>query len=186
VNPVVRAYLSLGSNLGDRLANLVGACARLEPRGDMVVAAVSPVYETAAIGESGAVVEDQPPYLNCAVAVDTSLEPSRLRLFTAGIEEAMGRVKRGRWQPRLIDIDLVLYGDKTISTPALTVPHPRMNERAFVLKPLIDLDPGMTAPDVGPLGDLLQGVSAQGCEMHTTAADFQAAIDAQLLEPGAD
>jgi 2-amino-4-hydroxy-6-hydroxymethyldihydropteridine diphosphokinase len=196
VSRTVRAYLSLGSNLGDRLANLAEAVARLqtgrdgkrreETGRDLVVASVSPVYETAPIGESGLVVSDQPPYLNCAIAIDTSMEPMKLREFTAEIERTMGRGTHGRWQPRTIDIDLVLYGDERISKPGLDVPHARMMERAFVLKPLIDLDPELTGPGLGRLADVLPLVETQGCTMHTSAPDFQAMIDARLLEPGAD
>jgi 2-amino-4-hydroxy-6-hydroxymethyldihydropteridine diphosphokinase len=186
VSHTIRAYLSLGSNLGDRLANLAEAGARLDTRGDLVVASVSPVYETAPIGESGSVVSDQPAYLNCAIAVDTSMQPWKLREFTAGIERSLGRGTHGRWQPRTIDIDLVLYGAERISKPGLDVPHPRMTERAFVLKPLLDLDPELAAPGIGRLADLLPAVESQGCMRHTTAAEFQALIDARLFESGAD
>ena len=186
VSQTIRAYLSLGSNLGDRLANLAEAAARLDTRGDLVVVSVSPVYETAPIGESGAVVSDQPSYLNCAIAIDTSMEAGKLRFFTAEIERVMGRGAHGRWQPRTIDIDLVLYGNERISKPGLDVPHPRMTERAFVLKPLIDLDPEITGPGIGRLADLVAATTAQGCVIHTSAPDYQAQIDARLLEPGAD
>jgi 2-amino-4-hydroxy-6-hydroxymethyldihydropteridine diphosphokinase len=186
VSSTVRAYLSLGSNLGDRLANLAEAVARLDTRGDLVVAAVSPVYETAPIGEAGSVVSDQPSYLNCAAAIDTTIEPMKLRAFTAGIERTMGRGTHGRWQPRTIDIDLVLYGAERISKPGLDVPHPRMTERAFVLKPLVDLDPEIIAPGFGRLAALLRNTESQGCVVHITAPEFQTLIDSRLLELGAD
>jgi 2-amino-4-hydroxy-6-hydroxymethyldihydropteridine diphosphokinase len=186
MSPTVRAYLSLGSNLGDRLANLAEAAARLDTRGDIVVVSVSPVYETAPIGESGSVVLDQPSYLNCAIAVDTSMEPAKLRVFTAEIERAMGRGPHARWQSRTIDIDLVLYGAERISKPGLEVPHPRMTERAFVLKPLIDLDPDISGPGIGRLESLLPATASQGCVVHTAAPEFQALIDSRLLELGAD
>lgn len=186
MNHTVRAYLSLGSNLGDRLANLAEAVARMDTRGDLVVASVSPIYETAPIGESGSVVSDQPSYLNGAIAVDTSMEAGKLREFTAGIERSMGRGTHARWQPRPIDIDLVLFGAERISKPGLDVPHPRMTERAFVLKPLVDLDPDIAGPGAGRLADLLPLVESQGCVVHTSALDFQALIDSRLLELGAD
>jgi 2-amino-4-hydroxy-6-hydroxymethyldihydropteridine diphosphokinase len=196
VTATVRAYLSLGSNLGDRLANLAEAIARLqtgrdgrrreETGSELVVSSVSPVYETAPIGESGSVVFDQPSYLNCAVAIDTTIDAVNLRAFTAGIERTMGRGTHGRWQPRTIDIDLVLYGSERISKPGLDVPHPRMTERAFVLKPLIDLDPEISAPGTGRLAALVAATESQGCIVHTSAPDFQALIDSRLLEPGTD
>lgn len=183
MSATVRAYLSLGSNLGDRLANLANAVARLDTRDEIVVAAVSPVYETAPIGESGAVVTDQPSYFNCAIAIDTTLEPAQLRTFTAGIEIAMGRGSHGRWQPRTIDIDLVLYGDEEVSTATVTVPHPRMMERAFVLQPLVDLDPDLSAPRLGRLADALAKIHAQGCEAHTSAADLEALVRKFAVKP---
>ena len=153
---------------------------------DLIIAAVSPIYETAPIGESGTVVTDQPSYLNCAIAIDTNISPAELRAITVGIEHDLGRGKHARWQPRTIDIDLVIYGDERIATPTLTVPHPRMAERAFVLKPIVDLDADITAPGIGRLADLLPMVASQGCALHTAAADFQDLVDEQLLELGTD
>jgi 2-amino-4-hydroxy-6-hydroxymethyldihydropteridine diphosphokinase len=173
MSEAVRAYLSLGSNLGDRLSHLALAVKRLEATADVSVVAVSPVYETAAIGESGAVVPDEPSYLNCAIAIDTTLDPVALRARTAEIERAMGRGSHGKWEPRTIDIDLVLYGDQQISTATVTVPHPRMMERAFVLRPLVDLDAAITAPGAGALADKLLNLPPQSCELHTSAAEFQ-------------
>lgn len=172
----VRAYLSLGSNLGDRLANLAGAVRALERLPDVDVQALSPVYETAPLGPSGAVVHDQPAYLNCALAVDVRVGAVELRALTSTIERAMGRGEHGRWESRVIDIDLVLFGDLRVATPALTVPHARMAERAFVLRPLVDIDPNITAPGLGRLADLLAGVAGQGCVQHTTADVFRARV----------
>lgn len=170
--------------MGDRLANLSGAVRAL--RRQLISAdagpaptkiALSPVYETAPIGPAGAVVDDQPAFLNCAVAVDTSLDPVALRALCAGIERAFGRRDGEKWQPRPIDIDLVLYGYERIALPELTVPHPRMLARAFVLRPLVDLDPSISAPGSGRLASLLPGVAGQGCVLHTTASAFQALVD---------
>lgn len=173
---MVRAYLSLGSNLGDRMENLAEAAARVRVIDGVDLVAVSPVYETAPIGQSGAVVDDQPAYLNCAVAIETNVDPVELRARTARIERAMGRGLHGRWQPRVIDIDLVLYGDQRIATQTVTVPHPRMTERAFVLKPLVDLDAGIAAPGAGKLATLLDALPPQGCVQYASADDFRAQI----------
>lgn len=176
----LRAYLSLGSNLGERLNQLVHATQTLVERGRarrdgmpaLTLAAVSPVYETAPLGADGAIVTDQPAFLNCAIAVDTLLDPRELRMLTAATERAHGRTSAERWTARAIDIDLVLFGSDRIETAALIVPHPRMAERAFVLRPLVDIDPAIAAPGIGPLAPLLGGVAWQGCEVHTTAEDF--------------
>jgi 2-amino-4-hydroxy-6-hydroxymethyldihydropteridine diphosphokinase len=182
----VRAFLSLGSNLGDRLDNLVRAAREIEragradpgtPMARLRVTGVSPVYETEPIGASGAVVDDQPPYLNCAIAIDAFVPPLELRAITADIEKEMGRGRHARWEPRIIDIDLVLYGTETIDTPRLTVPHPRMLERTFVLQPLVDLDPSLATPDGQRLSEALLRVTRQGCREHTTAARFSRLID---------
>jgi 2-amino-4-hydroxy-6-hydroxymethyldihydropteridine diphosphokinase len=172
----VQAYLSLGSNLGDRLSNLAGAVRALEGLSALRVCALSPVYETAPLGPGGEVVHDQPAYLNCALAVDVTVGPLELRALTAGIERAMGRGEHGRWESRVIDIDLVLFGDLHVATPELTVPHARMAERAFVLRPLVDLDPSITAPGLGRLADLLPAVAGQGCVLHVTAHAFRSLV----------
>jgi len=164
---VTRAYLSLGSNLGDRLAHLAEAVRRLSTSPGVNIAGASPVYETEPLGADGAVLDGQPAYLNCAVAVDVTLTPDELRSATLGVERAMGRGEHGKWESRTIDIDIVLYGDTAVSTPAVTVPHVRMHERAFVIKPLLDLDPSLSAPGIGPLAALLPKVSAQGISLFS-------------------
>ena len=162
--------------MGDRLANLAGAIRALKR--ELGAVALSPVYETAPIGLSGAVVDDQPAFLNCAVAVDTTLSPVALRAVGAGIERAFGRREGERWQPRPIDIDLVLYGQERVTLPEVTVPHPRMFERAFVLRPLVDLDASISAPGAGKLAALLPALAGQGCVLHTTAGALQTLVDA--------
>jgi 2-amino-4-hydroxy-6-hydroxymethyldihydropteridine diphosphokinase len=162
--------------MGDRLANLAGAIRALKRA--LGTVSVSPVYETAPIGSAGTVVDDQPAFLNCAVGVDTTLSPVALRAVGAGIERAHGRRDGERWQPRPIDIDLVLYGQERVSLPEVTVPHPRMFDRAFVIRPLVDLDPLIIAPGVGRLAALLPALAGQGCVLHTTAIALQALVDA--------
>jgi len=132
-------YLSLGSNLGDRQSNLRSATGRLLELGDVVE--VSSLYETEPIE-----VTDQPWFLNCAVAVRTELMPREFLAGILAIEKAMGRVRSQPKGPRVIDIDILLFGAQTINTPELTVPHPAMTERRFVLKPLAEIAPDVIHP----------------------------------------
>jgi 2-amino-4-hydroxy-6-hydroxymethyldihydropteridine diphosphokinase len=134
--PTRRAYVGIGANLGDRLAHLQGAVDGLGAAPDVTVVAVSPVYETDPVGP------DQPDYLNAVVALDTALAPPDLLALAHRLEAAAHRVREERWGPRTLDVDLLLVGDDVVATPDLQVPHPRAAERAFVLVPLADLDPG--------------------------------------------
>jgi 2-amino-4-hydroxy-6-hydroxymethyldihydropteridine diphosphokinase len=148
-------YLALGSNLGDRLANLRAAVAELEERG-IAVTARSAVWETPPVPA------DQPPFLNAALAAETSLEPNALLRELKAIEHALGRRPGPRWGPRPIDIDILFLGGERIETPELTVPHPRIAERAFVLAPLSDIVRG-PLPVLGrsPV-ELLGSIGLQG------------------------
>jgi 2-amino-4-hydroxy-6-hydroxymethyldihydropteridine diphosphokinase len=134
--PTRRAYLGLGANLGDRLAHLQLAVDALARADGVRVVAVSPVYETAPVGGP-----EQPDYLNAVVAIDTSSTPHALLDLAHAIEAAADRVRTVRWGPRTLDVDVLLVGDERVDEPDLVVPHPRMEERAFVLVPLADLDP---------------------------------------------
>lgn len=129
-----RIYLGLGSNLGDKLATLGRAARELEERGVRILRS-SRVYETDPVGGP-----PQPEYLNAVVEVGTELEPRELLKVCLEVESEMGRVSGERWGPRVIDIDLLTHGGREIDEPELTVPHPRMHERAFVLIPLLELD----------------------------------------------
>jgi 2-amino-4-hydroxy-6-hydroxymethyldihydropteridine diphosphokinase len=131
-----RAYLGIGANLGDRVAYLQGAVDGLAAADDVVVVAVSPVYETAPVGGPS-----QPDYLNAVVAVDTALTPRELLVLANRLEAEADRVREVHWGPRTLDVDVLLVGDEEVNEPDLVVPHPRMTERAFVLVPLADLDP---------------------------------------------
>jgi 2-amino-4-hydroxy-6-hydroxymethyldihydropteridine diphosphokinase len=137
------AYLSLGSNLGDRLATLTAAVRSLEQPGTRVLQ-VSSVYETAPQGKT-----DQPDFLNIAVRVETALAPPDLLTHIQQVELALGRVRTVRWGPRTVDIDILLYGTEVCAAPGLELPHPRMLERAFVLIPLLELDPALALPPTG-------------------------------------
>lgn len=141
------AYLGLGSNLGDRLENLRGAVALLRERGVRVLRS-SRVYETEPVGGP-----PQPDYLNVVVEVEAGTARELLNDGMA-VEDAMGRERNERWGPRVIDVDLLTFGDQTIDEPGLQVPHPRMHERAFVLVPLLELDPDPPLPGGRRLGDL--------------------------------
>ena len=120
--------------------------------GDEVVA-VSTFRETDPVG-----YEDQPRFLNAAVALETPLTPRELLDRLLAVERELGRTRDGpRYGPRTIDLDLLLYGDETVDEPGLRVPHPRLAERRFALEPLFELDPGLIIPGVGPVSALLQG-----------------------------
>ena len=134
----VRLYLGLGSNLGDRQAYLDKAVDLLSLR--LKVEQISSVYETEPLGSVA-----QPRFLNLVVEASTGLSPEALLALTKGIEKKLGRTG-GTGQPRPIDIDILLYGDKTVESPELTVPHPRLAERAFVLVPLAEIAPKATHP----------------------------------------
>lgn len=138
----VRAHLGLGSNLGDRAGYLRRAVAALRVASEVTVVAVSRVYETDPVGGP-----EQGAYLNAVVAIDTTLAPPALLDLAHDLENAARRVRAERWGPRTLDVDVLLYGDATIDTPDLTVPHPRLWERGFVLAPLRDVAPDRVPND---------------------------------------
>jgi 2-amino-4-hydroxy-6-hydroxymethyldihydropteridine diphosphokinase len=131
---VTRAFLGLGSNLGDRLANLQEAVDQLNSSRAVRVLRSSRVYETDPIGGP-----EQPDYLNAVVEVETSAGAHELLEVCLGVEDDLGRVREERWGPRVIDIDVLTFGDEEIGDDRLTLPHPRMHERGFVLIPLLEL-----------------------------------------------
>jgi 2-amino-4-hydroxy-6-hydroxymethyldihydropteridine diphosphokinase len=153
------AYLGLGSNVGDRRGNLSAAVAGLRGAGVDVLASSS-VYETEPVG----LVLDQPEFLNAClrVSVPVSMEPLALLDLVKGLEVALGRAPGGvRHGPRVIDIDLLLLGDVVVELDRLTLPHPGVAERRFVLVPLLELDPALAFPDGGRLADLLAHIGGQ-------------------------
>jgi dihydroneopterin aldolase/2-amino-4-hydroxy-6-hydroxymethyldihydropteridine diphosphokinase len=153
----LRAVLSLGSNLGDRLATLQTAVNRLAEIPESAPVAVSPVYETAPVGGP-----PQPDYLNAVVLMGTSLAPRQLLDHTQAIEAAAGRERSERWGPRTLDVDLVAVGDRVEDSEGLTLPHPRAYERGFVLVPWADVDPEAVLPGGGPVRTLLAALDATG------------------------
>jgi 2-amino-4-hydroxy-6-hydroxymethyldihydropteridine diphosphokinase len=144
-------YLGLGSNVGDRAGHLRAAIEMLGERG-VEVEAVSSGYETEPVGE----VLDQPDFLNAAIRIRTELEPEELLNGCKQVETERGRqLDAPRHSPRPLDIDLLLLGDLELSTDRLTLPHPEVTSRRFVLAPLLDLDPRLTLPDGMRLSDAL-------------------------------
>jgi 2-amino-4-hydroxy-6-hydroxymethyldihydropteridine diphosphokinase len=138
----ITTYLGLGSNLGDRLANLQSAVDRLRGEPGVRVAASSRVWETVPVGGP-----PQPDYLNAVLRVETDLSPRDLLEACRRVEEGLGRVRKERWGARTIDVDILLYDGQMVDEPELVVPHPRMTERAFVVLPLLELDPDPVLPD---------------------------------------
>jgi 2-amino-4-hydroxy-6-hydroxymethyldihydropteridine diphosphokinase len=147
---VPRAFLGLGANLGERLAALQRAVDLLAEHGVRAVAS-SRVWATAPVGGPA----DQPEFLNAVIEVDPDgLEPREVLTVAHHVEAALGRVREERWGPRTIDIDVLLWGTRTSDDPEITIPHPRMTERAFVVLPLLDLDPDPRLPDGSRLVEL--------------------------------
>ena len=145
----MRAFLALGSNLGDRLGHLRAAVAGLPD-----VVAVSPVYETDPVGGPGG----QDPYLNAVVELETDLSPRELLAIGQALERAAERVRGERWGPRTLDVDVLLVGDLVVDEPDLQVPHPRMWKRDFVLVPLRDLAPDLVPEPPGGKGVRKAGI----------------------------
>jgi len=143
----VRAFLGLGSNLGDREANLRRAIELLVAAGRIKVVRTSSLYETDPVGPP------QPDYLNAVAEVTTTRTARELLDAALDVERELGRVRDERWGPRTVDVDVLLYGDEHIDEPGLTVPHPRMRQRAFVMVPLRELDPGLAGGAPAPEDD---------------------------------
>ena len=149
---MARAYVGLGANLGEREEALRAAVAGLDATEGVEVVAVSAFRETDPVDYL-----DQPRFLNGAVALETTLTPRELLDALLVVERSLGRNRDGpRFGPRTIDLDLLLYGDESFDEPGLTVPHPRLHERAFALEPLAELEPGLVVPGHGPLETLIR------------------------------
>jgi 2-amino-4-hydroxy-6-hydroxymethyldihydropteridine diphosphokinase len=150
-----RAFLGIGSNLGDRLGALQAAVDRLASSDGIRVVASSRVYETDPVGGP-----EQPDFLNVVVEVDTDLTARELLIAGLGVERDLGRIRDVRWGPRTVDVDLLIYGRAVIDEPDLVVPHPRIHERSFALVPLLELEPdpvlagGRRASESAPAGEV--------------------------------
>ncbi|MFL5262308.1 MAG: 2-amino-4-hydroxy-6-hydroxymethyldihydropteridine diphosphokinase [Anaeromyxobacteraceae bacterium] len=139
----MRAYVSVGTNLGDRWAHLALAARALRATPGVAVVRASRVYETAPMGPP------QPSYLNAVLALETTLPPERLLAALQAVEHAALRRREVRWGPRTLDLDLLLHGEATLGTPTLTLPHPGLALRRFVLAPLAELAPDLAVPGDG-------------------------------------
>jgi len=153
---VITAYIGLGSNQDGPRAQLMQAFTELAELPGTRVAACSPLYCSAPVD-----APDQPDFVNAVAAVDTELSAAQLLEALQAIESRHGRARPYRNAPRTLDLDLLLYGEMAFASPALTLPHPRMHERAFVLRPLLDLDPRAEVPGRGPARELLRACAAQ-------------------------
>ena len=140
-SPIFEVYVGLGSNIGDRKKNIEKAIQMLSDTPNVKVCRVAQLYETAPVG-----YEAQPDFLNAAAKVETTLKPGEFLAVCQSIELRLKRVRKIRWGPRTIDIDILLYNDLTINTDVLTIPHPEMHEREFVLKPLSEIAPKVIHP----------------------------------------
>lgn len=138
---MIQAYLGLGSNIGDRESQLNDAIKILNEYDGINVSNISPIYETAPVGYT-----EQPNFLNLCVEIQTTLTVLQLLECCLETEECLHRIRKERWGPRTLDVDILLYGEEMIDLPKLSVPHPRMNERAFVLIPLNDIAANVVEP----------------------------------------
>jgi 2-amino-4-hydroxy-6-hydroxymethyldihydropteridine diphosphokinase len=153
-----RAYIGLGANLGDARATLQAAVDSIAQLPQTRLVARSGDWRSAPVQAEG------PDFINAVAAVDTTLAPHDLLAELQRIEQAHGRSRPYRNAPRTLDLDLLLHGDHALDTPRLTLPHPRLHERAFVLRPLAELAPGLVIAGRGPLADLLAAVAGQRIE----------------------
>ncbi len=155
----VRAFVGLGANLGDTAATLRAAVGALSELPATLLTGCSKTYRSAPVDADG------PDYFNAVAAIETALSATQLLHDLQRIEQAHGRERPYPNAPRTLDLDLLLYGDQTISLQGLHVPHPRLHERAFVLLPLNELAPDLLIPGHGPIGGLLPGVAHQRVEV---------------------
>ena len=156
---MIRAYVGLGANLGEPRRQLTEAIIALSGQPETRLAGHSSFYRAAPVG-----YEDQPEFLNAVAALDTRLAPGVLLEGLQGIERRHQRERSFPNAPRTLDLDLLLFGDEQVARPGLTVPHPRMHERAFVLRPLLELDPGISIPGKGKASTFLPDSASQGIE----------------------
>ena len=161
--PVRAGVLALGSNLGDRFAHLQGALHSLADTPQVVLTAVSPVYETKSVGgPAGA-----PDFLNAVAMFDTTLRSAQLLDRLHAIEQAFGRTRGARNDPRTLDLDLIVLGSRRLDSDQLTLPHPRASSRPFVLQPWLDIDPAADIPGEGAVADLLAKLGTDGLRLCT-------------------
>jgi len=156
-----KAYISLGSNIGDRESFLKEAIQLLQEKAEIRVTNLSSIYETDPVG-----LKDQPNFLNMVVEVETSLNPEQLLAECLFVENQLGRVRLIRWGPRSVDLDLILFNQEIIHLDHLIVPHPRAHERAFVLMPLAEINPDIKFPTIGKsVSELLENMQNEGVRL---------------------
>ncbi|MFZ1326443.1 MAG: 2-amino-4-hydroxy-6-hydroxymethyldihydropteridine diphosphokinase [Candidatus Contendobacter sp.] len=156
--PAARAYIGIGSNLDDPVQQVQRAFQALRTLPVSRLSAQSPLYRSAPVGGP----PDQPDYINAVAVLDTTLLPAPLLAALQQLEQAQGRTRAVRWGPRTLDLDLLLYDALVSEAPNLTLPHPRLQERAFVLQPLYDLAPQLIIPGQGSVRELWAKISKQG------------------------
>ncbi|MGE7676089.1 2-amino-4-hydroxy-6-hydroxymethyldihydropteridine diphosphokinase [Lysinibacillus sp. NPDC094403] len=166
-------YLSIGTNMGDRLENLQHAVKFLTDKREIEVVHISSVYETAAVGYT-----DQADFLNIAVHIKTSYSSAEMLKTCQWVESELGRVREFRWGPRIIDLDILLYNHENIETECLIVPHPRMYERAFVLVPLIEITPAPAGKQLQRAHDIMQQMD---CEEEGVTL-WQASAELEIMQ----
>lgn len=151
---MIRCYVALGSNLGNPVQTIEEAIDAMAALRGSLLKAISSLYRTAPVGISDK-LRHQPDFINAVVALDTRLGPRELLGELFALEARFGRERSVKNAPRTLDLDLLLYGDTVQGDPEVTLPHPRMHERAFVLAPLAEIAPNLTVPGHGPVADLL-------------------------------
>ncbi|GLO61815.1 2-amino-4-hydroxy-6-hydroxymethyldihydropteridine diphosphokinase [Vibrio sp. MACH09] len=155
---MIKVYIAIGSNLSDPVAQANNAIVALQSLPESKLIQVSSLYSSTPMGP-----KEQPDYINAVAEIDTDLSPLKLLEQTQNIEQRHGRVrKEQRWGPRTLDLDILLFGDQTIETERLTVPHYGMKEREFVLYPLAEIAPELTLPDGTKLQQLIKTVAKNG------------------------
>jgi 2-amino-4-hydroxy-6-hydroxymethyldihydropteridine diphosphokinase len=163
---VIRAYVALGSNLGNPVATVDAAIDAMAALRGSLLKAMSSLYRTAPVG-----LKHQPDFINAVIALDTRLPARELLDELFRVEGEFGRVRSVRNAPRTLDLDLILYDDLVQDDPELTLPHPRMHERAFVLAPLAEIAPGLIVPGRGPVAQLLERCREQRIHAIRRSAD---------------
>ncbi len=158
---LISAYIGLGSNLAEPVAQIRQACEALKQLPDSRLLACSSLYSSPPMGPP-----DQPDYINAVAALETRLSPHALLAELQAIEQSQGRVRERRWGARTLDLDLLIYGDRQINDELLTVPHAGLPERAFVLYPLQEIAPMLEIPGQGALADLVAGCPKSGLKRY--------------------
>jgi 2-amino-4-hydroxy-6-hydroxymethyldihydropteridine diphosphokinase len=159
VSGPVHAWVGLGGNVGDPIATLRAAIEALATLPDTRLLRASRLYRTPAWG-----VREQADFVNAVALLETSLDPRALLGQMLGIERRFGRERAGRWGPRILDLDLLLYGDRVVDEPGLHVPHPHLHERAFALLPLLEVSPEASIPQRGSARDALSALACEGIQ----------------------